>query len=163
MKNLNKNPTRIDHIAIAVLDLEEALFLYQGILGFELLKRREVEGEFSGMISAELDAHGFNIVLIQGTCEKSQVSQYVREYGPGVQHIAIEVEHIESLVEEFEKRGMEFATNIINGKSLVQIFSQRDKNSGMMLEFISKENRGSEFEKNNIKELFRQLENNGAY
>ena len=58
---------------------------------------------------------------------------------------------------------MEFATNIINGKSLMQIFTKRNPNCGMMFEFIKKLNCDSEFEKNNIQELFQQLEASGAY
>lgn len=163
MKDLLKLPARIDHIAIAVEDLEEALFLYQGILGFELLNRREVKGEFSGMVSAELSAHGFSIVLIQGTSETSQVSQYIKEYGPGVQHIAIEVEDMQGIVDDLEGKGFEFATNIIRGKSLVQIFSKRDRNCGMMFEFIKRRDDEDGFETNNIQDLFEQLEANGAY
>ncbi|WP_462156464.1 VOC family protein [Pseudoalteromonas piscicida] len=163
MKKLYKLPARIDHIAIAVLDLEEALFLYQGVLGFELIAKREVCGEFSGMLSAELDAHGFNIVLIQGTCESSQVSQFISKYGPGVQHIAVEVEDIDALVSTLEKKGMEFATSIIKGKNLLQVFTKRDCNSGMMIEFIKKRAEDSRFEKNNIEDLFQQLEASGAF
>lgn len=163
MKKLYKLPARIDHIAIAVMDLEEALFLYQGILGFELIQKREIKGEFSGMVSAELSAHGFNIVLIQGVGEASQVSQYVKGYGPGVQHIAIEVEDMESLIESLKSKGMEFATGIINGKNLIQVFTKRNPNCGMMIEFIKKQNSNSEFEKNNIQDLFQQLEASGAY
>lgn len=163
MKDLLKLPARIDHLAIAVKDLEEGLFLFQHVLGFKLLRKREIKGEFSGMLAAEVDAHGFNIVLIQGTCEKSQVTQYVKEYGPGVQHVAIEVEDMEGLVDELQEKGMEFATNIINGKNLLQIFSKRDRNSGMMFEFIKKATAKDEFEKNNIQDLFQQLEASGAY
>lgn len=163
MKDLYKLPARIDHIAIAVHDIEEALFLYQGILGFTLLNRRVVEGEFSGMMAAELDAKGFNIVLIQGTSDNSQVTKYVEEYGAGVQHIAIEVEDMEYLVRTLQSKGLEFATNIIQGKQLLQVFTKRNKNCGMMLEFIKKQTVDSEFEKNNIQELFEQLEASGAY
>lgn len=163
MKDFYKLPARIDHVAIAVVDLEDALFLYRDVLGFELLKKREVNGEFSGMLSAELDAHGFNIVLIQGTNDSSQVTQYVNDYGPGVQHIAIEVDDMESLVESLKNKGMEFATNVINGKNLMQIFTRRMRNCGMMFEFIKKQQTDSEFEKKNIEDLFQQLESNGAY
>lgn len=163
MNNLLKLPARIDHLAIAVLDMEEALFLYQGILGFKLLNRREVKGEFSGMISAELDANGFTIVLIQGTSEHSQVTQYVKEYGPGVQHVAIEVEDVADTIDTLQSKGMEFSTNIIRGKNLVQVFSKREKNSGMMFEFIKKQQLDDEFEETNIQDLFKQLETSGAY
>ncbi|KAF7767748.1 hypothetical protein PCIT_a3836 [Pseudoalteromonas citrea] len=163
MKNLYKLPARIDHLAIAVHDIDEALFLYQGILGFELLNKREVSGEFSGMLSAELDANGFTIVLIQGTGEASQVTKYINEYGSGVQHVAIEVEDMDYLVNTLRSKGMEFSTSVINGKNLVQIFSKRDKNSGMMFEFIKKQQVNSGFEKSNIQDLFQQLEDSGAY
>lgn len=161
-KNLGSN-TRIDHIAIAVKNIDEALFLYQDILGFSLLKKREIVGVFSGMVSAELDAGGFAIVLVQGTSPKSQVSRYIEEYGPGVQHVAIEVDDVELLSETLKESGVEFATNIIRGEGLVQIFTRREGNSGMMLEFIQRIKNTREFEAGNIQQLFEQLEENNAY
>lgn len=163
MKNIYKLPARIDHVAIAVENIDEALFLYCDVLGFELLKRREVAGEFSGMKAAEIDAHGFNIVLIQGTSEASQVTEYINRYGTGVQHIAIEVVDMEALVKTLKEKGMQFATEVINGKNLIQIFTKRDRNSGMMFEFIQKAATDSEFETQNIQDLFNQLEAAGAY
>src|SRR4051812_40529542 len=124
MKKYLGNNTRIDHIAIAVKDLKEALFLYQDIYGFELLKQREVKGAFSGMKSAELCAGGFSIVLVQGTDPESQVSRYIDEYGPGVQHVAIAVDDVEALSALLKESGIKFATNVIQGDGLVQIFTQ---------------------------------------
>ena len=128
MKKYLDHNTRIDHIAIAVVDIDEALFLYEEILGFELLNRREVEGKFSGMKAAELCAGGFSIVLIQGTNPASQVSRFIAEYGPGVQHVAIDVDDIEGVSERLKSSGVEFSTDLINGDSLIQIFTKRDKN-----------------------------------
>lgn len=161
-KYLSKN-TRVDHIAIAVRNLEEALFLYQDIFGFELLKRREVTGAFSGMKSAELSAGGFSVVLVQGTDPESQVCRYIDEYGPGVQHIAIAVDCVETLAKELTESGVKFATNVIQGDGLVQIFTQRENNSGMMLEFIQRKNNAEGFDPANIQQLFEQLEKNDAY
>jgi methylmalonyl-CoA epimerase len=155
--------TRIDHIAIAVKNIDEALFLYQGIFGFSLLKRREVVGVFSGMKSAELDAGGFSIVLVQGTSPESQVSRYIEEYGPGVQHVAIEVNDVEMLSETLKESGVKFVTNVIRGEGLIQIFTQREGNSGMMIEFIQRVKNTKEFDAGNIQQLFEQLEANNAY
>jgi methylmalonyl-CoA/ethylmalonyl-CoA epimerase len=163
MKKYLSSFTRVDHVAIAVKDLEEAVFLYQDVFGFELIKKREVFGEFSGMKSAELDAGGFSIVLIQGTCPDSQVTRYVDEYGPGVQHIAIEVNNLEAVFKTLDASGVKFVTDLIKGNNLVQIFTQRDKNSGMMIEFIQRKNNTDGFETNNIQQLFNQLEANDAY
>lgn len=163
MKKYLGSNTRIDHIAVAVKNIDEALFLYQDVFGFSLLKRREIVGAFSGMKSAELDAGGFSIVLVQGTSPESQVSRYIEEYGSGVQHVAIEVDDVELLSETLKESGVEFATNIIRGEGLVQIFTQREGNSGMMFEFIQRKKQTKEFEAGNIQQLFEQLEENNAF
>lgn len=162
MKKYLSGGGKIDHVAIAVKCIEEALFLYQDVFGFSLLKRREITGAFSGMKSAELDAGGFSIVLVQGTDPESQVSRYIEEYGPGVQHIAIAVDDVELLSKTLKESGVEFATDIIRGNGIVQIFTQRESNSGMMFEFIQRVNMEG-FDPVSIQQLFEQLEANEAY
>jgi methylmalonyl-CoA/ethylmalonyl-CoA epimerase len=155
--------SKVDHVAIAVKDIEEALILYRDIFGFELLTRREIKGAFSGMKSVELDAGGFSIVLIQGTDPDSQVSRYITQYGPGVQHIAVAVADVEVLAEKLRESGVKFATNVIRGNGLIQIFTQREGNCGMMFEFIQRIKSGKEFEESNIQQLFEQLEASEDY
>ncbi len=155
--------SRIDHVAIAVTDLDAAVALYQDVFGFELINRREIQGAFTGMKSAELDAGGFSIVLVQGTDPASQVSRYIEEYGPGVQHIAVAVPDVEPLASKLRESGVQFATDVIRGDGLIQVFTQRDQNSGMMFEFIQRTASGGGFEQNNIQQLFEQLEANEAY
>ncbi|MEQ2352297.1 VOC family protein [Pseudoalteromonas piscicida] len=163
MKDLFGCAAKIDHVAIAVKDMDEALFFYQGILNFKLLERREIKGAFSGMKSAELTVGNFSVVLVQGTGPESQVCKYIDEYGPGVQHVAITVEDIEEVARVLTEQGLEFSTNIIKGKGLLQIFTKREKNSGMMYEFIQREETETGFEEGNIQELFNQLESAFAY
>lgn len=163
MDNYFGTSTRIDHIAIAVENIDEALILHQHILGFSLLKKREIVGSFSGMKSAELDAGGFSVVLLEGVSPESQVSRYIEAYGPGVQHVAIKVDDVEVLSEALERLGVRFATSIIRGEGLVQIFTQREENSGMMLEFIERQKNTKEFEAGNIQQLFEQLKENKAF
>ncbi len=158
MKTYLGGTTRIDHVAIAVIDLEKALFLYQTVFGFELLQRRTIEGAFSGMNSAELSAGGFSIVLVQGTGPQSQVSRYIEEYGPGVQHIAIAVDDVAAVADTLRASGMNFATNVIRGNGLVQVFTQREANSGMMFEFIERKDHAEGFDPASIAQLFGQLE-----
>lgn len=163
MKKYLGNNTRVDHVAIAVRDLDEALFLYQDLFGFELLTRREVQGVFTGMKSAELSAGGFTLVLVQGTSPESQVSRYIDEYGPGVQHIGIQVDDVEALADLLTESGVEFATSVIRGDGLIQVFTKREGNTGMMFEFIERIKNASGFETGNIKQLFEQLEAGETY
>lgn len=152
----------VDHLAIAVKDLPSAIFFYENVLGFKLQKQREIKGKFSGMKSAELDAGGFSIVLVQGTEPESQVTRYIEEYGTGVQHVAIRVENLEVVAEQLAMAGVEFATDIIKGDGLIQIFTKREDNTGMMFEFIERKSTVG-FEEKNIQTLFNQLEESKAY
>ncbi|MBY0572663.1 MAG: VOC family protein [Undibacterium sp.] len=163
MKKIFGVNSRVDHVAIAVVNMEEALFLYRDIFGFEVQQQREVEGAATGMLSAELKAGGFSIVLVQGTSPESQVCRYIEKYGPGVQHLAVEVDNVEQLSDRLRASGVKFATDLIRGSNLVQIFTQRDRNSGMMFEFIERTDEFAAFEAGNIQKLFDQLEASESY
>ncbi len=163
MKKILGINSRVDHVAIAVRDMEEAVTMYRDVLGFEVVQRREVKGASTGMISTELNAGGFSIVLIQGTDPLSQVTRYVNEYGPGVQHLAVEVDNVEQLSDRLRASGVKFATDVIRGTGLIQIFTKRDPNSGMMFEFIERVADDGTFEQASVQKLFDQLEANDAY
>ncbi|MCJ8271630.1 MAG: VOC family protein [Psychrosphaera sp.] len=148
---------RIDHLAIAVPDLEEALSYYLDVLGFTLESRLETNGNYTGMVSAVVRAAKFSIVLLQGTTPSSQVSRFVTEHGGGVQHVAFEVENLENTRKVLEARGQTFITDIIEGPGLKQFFTARDKASGMMFEYIQRvDNDG--FAKESVAKLFKQME-----
>jgi len=153
---------RIDHLAIAVENLEEAIVFYSETMKLPLVERRETLGKSSGMRSAVMSAGSFQIVLIEGTSPESQVSRYVEHYGPGVQHVAFEVQDIENTQRALAENGMEFSTSILVAPGLRQTFSKRDKVSGMMFELI--ERTGEEgFQDANTTQLFEELEKADAY
>lgn len=155
-KLLGKYSTVIDHVAIAVTNLEESIAFYHQMLGFEVTERRETKGKHSAMISAVMKAGPITFVLLQGTTPDSQVTKFVEHYGPGVQHIAIGVTNLPELVDDLRAAGVEFDTNIIEGGGLRQIFTKRDKGSGMMYEII--ERLGGDFSDESVQSLFEQLE-----
>jgi methylmalonyl-CoA/ethylmalonyl-CoA epimerase len=165
MEGEGKLPERlqaVDHLAIAVVDLEAAVALYTGRLGFVETERRSTAGVKTGMDSVVLEGGGLKIVLLKGTSEESQVTRYVREYGPGVQHVAFRVEGIEDVVADLKDRGFRFDTDVIVSPGLKQIFSQRDPVSGMMFELI--ERTGAEgFSDANVQKLFETLEKKGSF
>ena len=152
----------IDHIAIAVHDLEQAIPLFTEVLGFTLVRRREIKGRRTGMISAEIECGDVRLVLCQGTEPDSQVSKLVSNYGPGVAHIAIAVDDVRGIADTLKSRGVEFETTVIEGPGLRQVFTRRDPNSGMSFEFIERTSEHG-FLQENIRELFEQLEKADAY
>jgi methylmalonyl-CoA/ethylmalonyl-CoA epimerase len=158
---LSKYAKAIDHVAIAVNDLEASIAFYSKTLGFRLHERRRTEGKATAMISAVMKAGPVTVVLLEGTSPESQVSKYVEHYGPGVQHIAFEVEDLPGLAQDLKNAGLVFDTNIINSPGLRQIFTTRDAGSGMMYEFI--ERMGGDFSDESVKNLFEQLEQKGTF
>jgi methylmalonyl-CoA/ethylmalonyl-CoA epimerase len=153
----------IDHVAIAVKDLEKAIVFYRDILGFSLMRRLMVRGRNTGMISAEMELNGIKFVLCQGTEQESQVSRLVDAYGPGVAHIAMRVNDTRRTVERLRERGMDFDTNVIEGPGLKQAFSSRCKNSGLSFEFIERDPAQDGFVDANVEQLFNQLEAKDAF
>ncbi len=152
----------VDHLAIAVEDLDAAVAFYRDRLGFEYVERRVTEGKKTGMESAVMKAGNLKVVLLKGTSDESQVTRYIKEYGPGVQHVAFQVEGIESVVEDLKQRGLGFDTPVIESPGLKQAFSKRDPVSGMMFELI--ERTGEEgFTDQNVQQLFQSLEDSDSY
>ena len=161
MVALGKYATSVDHVAIAVRDLEESIKLYTDVLGFELKERRRTEGKHTAMVSAVLKAGPVTVVLLQGTSPDSQVSRFVENFGPGVQHVALGVQNLPEMAEELKAAGMEFDTTVIQSPGLRQIFSKRDPGSGMMFEFI--ERMGGDFSDQSVQQLFEQLEQKDSF
>lgn len=159
---LSRRARRLDHVAIAVRNLDEAIAFYRDVLGMELRERRQISGKSTGMVSAELGSGEFSIVLVQGTERESQVTRFIDEFGPGVQHIAIEVDDVEAVTDELRARGVEFETDVIVGPGLTQVFAKRDAASGVMLEFIERTDNDG-FSEDSVRSLFEQLEKSAAF
>lgn len=152
----------IDHVAIAVRDLDAAIAYYGGVLGMELQERRQISGRISGMDSAVMTAGGVKFVLVQGDSPESNVSRYIEAYGPGVQHVALEIPDAQEALEDLRARDADLLTGVINGPGLDQIFTKREPNSGMQLEIIARaENEG--FDPSNVQELFEAMERENVY
>jgi methylmalonyl-CoA/ethylmalonyl-CoA epimerase len=155
---LHKNIKRVDHIAIAVRDIEATLqFMTKSLCGI-LEDKRVTRGLRTAMESAVVRLGDFTIVILRGLHPDSQISRFVDCYGPGVQHIAVEVFNIEEVVRVLNDCGMRFRTQIYDCGKLRQIFTERNAESAMMLEFIERVDSNA-FDERNIQRLYEDLEN----
>jgi 4-hydroxyphenylpyruvate dioxygenase-like putative hemolysin len=155
--------TGVDHLAIAVTDLDASIAWYCQVLGAQLIERRVTEGKKTGMISAVLTVANLTHVLLQGIGPDSQVSRFIDAYGPGVQHIAVAVSDLYAVAAELDNSGVELATSIIEGAGIRQLFTRRDPVSGMMYELIERYEPGGHFTDESVRELFLQLESRGYF
>ncbi|WP_162820557.1 chorismate mutase family protein [Microvirga calopogonii] len=156
------NASCIDHVAIAVRDLGAAIAMFRDQYGFYLVERRTIEGDVSGMNTATMRAGGVTFVLCEGTSPQSNVSRYIAAYGPGVQHLAIEVENQDEVLEDVKARGADLLTDIIHGPGLDQSFSRRDPNTGMQIEFVTR-SANTGFDTENMRKLFSAMERDEVF
>lgn len=96
---------KINHVAIAVTDLEESIHYYQDIMGLELLEIEEIE--YLHVRVAIFACGDTKIELVYGTSEESAASRFIQDHGPGLYHIAFEVDDVYKTVEECAAKGIE--------------------------------------------------------
>ena len=150
----------IDHVALAVRDIDAALPVYAA-LGFSLLDRSEVHGEHSGMLYATLQSHEATLVLVQGTSPASQVSQFVEKFGAGMHHVAFAVTDLDEALRRSVEAGITPDTPVVSDTGIRQAFLHRDERTGVRIELI--ERRDAPFSEHNVEQLFRHLEAKGLY
>ncbi len=94
----------LDHIGIAVRKLDEALQIYEKILGLKLEKTKIVEDQKVRL--AFLSAGETEIELLEPTAAESAVARFIEKRGEGIHHIAFKVTDIEGFLEQLKERGI---------------------------------------------------------
>jgi methylmalonyl-CoA/ethylmalonyl-CoA epimerase len=97
-------PSRINHIALAVNDIEEALAFWRDALGLEMGGIEDVPQEHSKV--AFLPLGDSEIELVQPTSDDSGLARYLDKRGPGMHHICLEVEDIQDMMERLKEKGV---------------------------------------------------------
>lgn len=151
----------LDHIAVAVPDLEQAISWYCAALGFNLVERRTTYGVSTSMISAVVRAGQAIVVLVQGVEPESQVSRFVHEFGPGVQHVAFTVKNIDAVLSELHSRGDSADTAVLVEEGIRQVFLRRSPATGVRIELI--ERNGGDFTDDSVRRLFLSMESREIY
>jgi len=95
----------IDHVAIAVADLEAAIGVFEQVLGMKV-KHREDVADYKVKI-ATLSTGGTDIELVQATSDDSPVAKFVAERGPGIHHIALSVPDIDQALGALREQGVQ--------------------------------------------------------
>ena len=85
--------TRIDQIAIAVEDLDEALAFWERAFGLTASSRERIDSD--GVEEAMVHVGGVAIQLLQATREDSPIARYIERNGPGLHHLGFGVDDIE--------------------------------------------------------------------
>ena len=96
------NPLRIDHIGIAVTNMDEAIKVYED-LGFAVTSTEVVEEQKVKV--AFLPCGDSEIELLESTDPEGPIAKFIEKKGQGIQHIAIRVENVEEAIAEMIEKG----------------------------------------------------------
>lgn len=97
---------KIEHIGIAVGNIEEANLLFEKLLSTAPYKMEEVETE--KVVTSFFDMHSTKLELVAATSEESVITKYISKKGNGIHHIALAVEDIYSEIQRLKTLGFEF-------------------------------------------------------
>lgn len=97
--------TKINHIGIAVKNLDESLHLYRDLLGLPVIKIEEVPEMKVRLAMIRLGE--VNIELLEATATDSPIAAFIGKRGEGVHHLALNTDNIRAELERLEASGVE--------------------------------------------------------
>ena len=94
---------KIEHLGIAVKNIEESLKTFEVLLGAQCYKTEEVLSE--GVKTAFIQIGESKIELLQATNPESPIAKYLEKRGPGIHHIAFDVENLQLEIDRLTNEG----------------------------------------------------------
>jgi methylmalonyl-CoA epimerase len=95
---------RIDHVGVAVEDLEAAIALYEGRFGLALVHREVVEEQ--GVEAVLLDVGENHVELLAPLGPETTVGRFLAKRGPGLHHVAYQVPDAEAALDALRAQGV---------------------------------------------------------
>jgi methylmalonyl-CoA/ethylmalonyl-CoA epimerase len=100
---------KIEHIGIAVKDIDQSNDLFASLFGKAHYKIEDVESE--GVKTSFFQSGPNKIELLQATNDNSPIAKFIEKKGEGMHHIAFAVDDIESEIERLKAEGFEMIHN----------------------------------------------------
>ena len=98
-------PRGIHHLGVAVEDLDAAVETYERLFGAELEHRETVQEQ--GVEAASLRVGSDRVELLASLCEDTPVGKFLAKRGPGMHHVAYEVDDVGRAIDELAAEGAE--------------------------------------------------------
>ena len=96
---------KLEHIGIAVKNMDAANKLFAQLLGREHYKVEEVASE--GVKTSFFEIGGLKIELLEATNENSPIAKFIEKRGEGIHHLAFEVKDIRKRLDEYQQQGFQ--------------------------------------------------------
>ncbi len=101
---------RVDHIAIAVKSLDEALSVFENLFGLKAAHIEELPDH--GVKAAAIPIGDGEIELLEPIDPEGAVAKFIERRGEGIHHICLEVDNIDEELKSLAKRGVELIDKV---------------------------------------------------
>jgi methylmalonyl-CoA/ethylmalonyl-CoA epimerase len=128
---------KIEHIGLAVKDIEQAAKLYQDVFGCKVSDIIDVPDR--KLKIAFVDVSGTKLELLMGTDDESVISKFIEKKGEGIHHVCFEVEDVEKAAAQLQEKGIELVDKPrmgAEGKKIV--FIKPKSTHGVLIELKEK-------------------------
>ncbi len=130
---------RIDHVAIIVRSIEQALVFYRDILGMTPGEIKDVPTEQVRVVFLHMGGRdGSEIELIEPTMPNSSLARFLEKRGEGLHHICLEVDDIDAALHEMQEKNMLVVDHPHQAAEGCAIFLHPKGTNGVLLELIEK-------------------------
>ncbi len=129
--------TKIEHIAIAVDNLQEAIVLWENLLGVPCYKQEEVTDQ--KVITAFFRLGEVKIELLAGTHDTSPVTKFISSRGAGIHHIALSTTALDGEIDRLQNQNFTFVgdTSVRGAENKLIRFIQPSSTSGALVELCA--------------------------
>ena len=130
--------SHIEHIGIAVKDLQEAIKYYEEVLGLKCYAIEEVKDQ--KVKTAFFMVGQTKIELLEATSEESPVSKFIEKRGEGIHHLAFAVNDVDGSLKEVKENGVRLIdeTSRKGAEGLSIGFLHPKSTFGVLTEFCEK-------------------------
>ena len=131
----------IDHLGIAVRNLNEGIRFYQELLGMTVIRRETVPDEQVNvaMLPAGAGSNAPRIELLEAIGDASPIARSIEKRGPGLHHIALRVDDLQFTVERLKREGARILNEPRAGAGgHTYVFVHPGSTGGVLLELIQK-------------------------
>ena len=127
---------KLDHIGLATRELEEGLALWRDILGLQVDGTEEIQEQ--GVRVAMLPIGDTHVELLEPLSPESPVGRFLSKRGPGIHHLAVEVEDINASLAVLKKRGARLIdeTPRVGARGCLVAFVHPATTNGILLELV---------------------------
>ena len=127
---------KINHLGIATKGIDDALAFWADALGLENVHTETVEDQKVRV--AMLPIGESRVELLEPTSDDSPISKFLEKRGPGIHHIAVEVDDIEAALARLKDQGMRLIDEAprIGAEGCLVAFVHPSSTNGVLLELV---------------------------